>query len=294
MTTTAFGASAHISAADETTQALSLADDPCPFADSEYLRRVLIRICNTENGWNTDPEAEPLIVYAANRFAQLAVKHGLEPADAMAACFEAMRNPSVRYGIDPWGVIVTAVATTFRAWQFADEALTSIDTARRGGLSGCRAERFCERDLPIWEHNPAFAVQFPDECSGESESDAPASIPEQVHTLAALFTGCGWPHAATVVAIEVILRKLADAGSRPSAYEALRRERRWRAITGLPAASWTALLRLLLGTAGGDMTDTGKGVLLRLALGETVAHLCGDQTLIGAVAQTAPDVEEAA
>ena len=191
-------------------------------------------------------------------------------------------------------MIVTAVATTFRAWQFADEALTSIDTARRGGLSGCRAERFCERDLPIWEHNPAFAVGFPDEVAGESESDAPASIPEQAHAIAALFVGCGWPHAATVVAIEVVLRKLADAGSRPSAYEALRRERRWRAITGLPATSWTALLRLLLGTPGGELTNPGKGVLLRLALGETITHLCGDEMLIGAVAQAAPAVEEAA
>jgi len=191
MTTTVFGESMRPSSDAEATLAVSLDSDLCPFADSEYLRRVLIRICNTDDGWNTDPEAEPLITYAADRFAQLAVKHHLEPADAMAACFEAMRNPSVRYGIDPWGVIVTAVATTFRAWQFADEALTSIDTARRGGLSGCRAERFCERDLPVWEHNPAFAIDFPDTLDGEPESDAPASIPEQAHAIAALFTTHG-------------------------------------------------------------------------------------------------------
>jgi len=283
-----------LSADDETTLAVSLAADACPFADSEYLRKVLIRICNTDDGWNQDPEAEPLITYAADRFAKLAVKHHLEPADAMAACFEAMRNPSVRYGIDPWGVIVTAVATTFRAWQFADEALTSIDTARRGGLSGCRAERFCERDLPIWEYDQAFAVDFPDDLGDEPESDAPAPIPEQAHALAALFTTQGWPPASTVVAVEVVLRKLADAGSRPSAYEALRRERRWRAITGLPADSWTAMLRLLLGTPGSDLTDAGKGILLRLAFGEGLTHLACDATLSKAVAQAAPCREEAA
>lgn len=264
------------------------ADSSDRFDDSEYLRRVLIRICDTPDGWRTDPEAEDLIRHAADRFAQLAVKHGLEPADAMSAVFEAMRNPSVRFGKDPWAVIVTAVATTFRAWQFADEALTSIETARRGRLSGCRAERFSERDLPVWERHPGFAVDGIEDGQESDSWDGP-TIPEQARELAGLFTGRGWPGRATVVAVEIVLRKLADCGSRPSAYESLRREKRWRAMTGLPGESWTGLLRALLGCPSDcGLRDAGKGVLLRLALGETVAHLMGDEELCGLIDKASP------
>lgn len=293
MTTTMLGADVWPSD-DEVALALALSSDDSRFADSENLRRVLLRICNSEDGWATDPDAEPLIRYAADRFAQLAVKHGLEPADAMAACFDAMRNPSVRYGMDPWGVIVTAVATTFRAWEFADEALTSLDTARRGGLSGCRAERFSERDLPVTEHDLAFAVDPFNQDDDEELPEETPPIPDQAKALATLFTRRGWPKAATIVAIDVVLRKLADAGSRPSAYESLRRERRWRAITGLPANSWTTLLRVLLGTPGSDLTRAGKGVLLRMALGETLAHLRRDTTLRTVIRESAPCREESA
>ena len=258
------------------------------FQDSEYLRRTLIRICSVEDGWRTDPEADDLVCFAADRFAQLAVKHGLEAADAMSAAFEAMRHPSVRYGQDPWGVIVTAVATTLRAWQFADEALTGIDTARRGGLTGCRAERFSERDLPRWEHDPNLAVGFNDTLD-QPDPTGP-SLHEQADDIAALFHLCGWPAEQTRIGVEVVLRKLADTGSRPAAYEALRRNRQWRAVTGLPAGAWTALLRLLLGSPnpGAAHTRKGRGILLLLALGETTADLAGDTDLATTIRATAP------
>jgi hypothetical protein len=96
-----------------------------------------------------------------------------------------MRHPTVRYGQDPWGVIVTAVATTFRAWQFGDEALTSVDIARRGGLTGCRAERFSERDLPVWKHDPNLAVPFDDIL--DQPGDAGPTVYEQAQDVTALF-----------------------------------------------------------------------------------------------------------
>jgi hypothetical protein len=73
----------------------------------------------------------------------------------------------------------------------------------------------------------------------------------------------------------------------------LRRERRWRAISGLPATSWTGLLRLLLGTPGDATTRIGQGVLLRWALGETITHLAGDKKLREAIAQAAPKARQA-
>jgi hypothetical protein len=259
------------------------------FGDSEYLRGVLIRICATPDGWCTDPEADDLIRFAAARFTQLAVKHGLSPEDGMGVVFEAMRSPSVRYGQDPWGVIVHAVVTTMRAWQFADETLTSIDTARRGGLSGCRAERFSERDQDGWDRDPALAVD--DDLLGDESSEVGLSIPEQAIELAGLFTMWGWPGAATVTAIEIVLRKLADAGSRPTAFEALRRERRWRAITGLPAYSWMGVLRVVLGSpTGSAVSNSGKGVLLRLALDESLEALASDPVLTAMIRQATPQV----
>ena len=63
---------------------VAVSDDPDRFRDSEYLRAVLVRLCDTPDGWRTDPEADELIAYAGHRFTQLARKHGLQPDDAMA------------------------------------------------------------------------------------------------------------------------------------------------------------------------------------------------------------------
>ena len=303
---------------------LRVDDDLARFADSEYLRKVLIRICNNPDGWQVDPEAEPLICYAAARYAKLAVKFGLPASDAMAACFDAMRLPAVRFGDDPWGVITIAVVTTFHATQFADEALVSLDTARRGGLSGHRVELFSEREQPVWERDPGFACYLPDNIGetqvlpksdgqagdaantgdseasgvdnptvdGGAESEEPGlSIPQQAEQLAGLFAAHGWNKAVVVVAIDSIMRLLAEFDSRQQAYEALRRPARsryWRLFTGLSARSWTGLLRILLGTPGAAGRQ-GGGVLLRIAVGETIAHLEDDKQLVAAILQASPD-----
>jgi hypothetical protein len=239
-------------------------------------------------GWRGDPEAEELMRFAIHRFADLAKKHGLDPDDGGSAAFEAMRNPSVVFGDDPWAVIVHAVNTTLAACQFADQALCSVDTARRGGLSGVCPQRFSEKDIPLWESDPAFHVI--NEMDGGDDIVDGLSIREQAEGLAGLFATCGWPLDATVTAVEVILRRLAEAGSRPAAYEQLRRETRWRAITDLPATSWTGLLRLLLGhpTDVTGVTDKGRGMLLRLALGETLEDLAADEALVAGIRLVVP------
>ena len=265
---------------------------PSRFADSEYLRHVLMRLhIKGNDAWRHDPEADELIRYTIERFAQLARKHGLDPDDAGSAAFEAMRNPSVFLGGDPWGIIVHAVVTTLRACQFANEAICSVETARRGGLSGICPERFSDRETPIWEYDPHFSVNHhDDQDDGECCPWSGPSLGEQAEEIALLFAEQGWPLEATRAAVEVILHRLAQAGSRPACYEQLRRDKKWRAITDLPATSWTGLLRLLLGTPGDPrgITNKGRGILLRLALGEQIDDLAGDKELIGGIRLVVP------
>jgi hypothetical protein len=238
------------------------------------------------DAWRTDLEVDELIRYAIDRFAQLARKHGLEPDDAGSAAFEAMRNPSVFFGDDPWAVIVHGVTTTIEAWEFANDALCSIETARRGGLTGVTPERFSDRETPIWEYDHNFTTTD----DPDREPWPGPSIPEQAEQIAGLFTMQGWPLEATTTAVEVILRRLAVAGSRPAAYEALRKDKKWRAITDLPASSWTGLLRLLLGNPADQagITNKGRGILLRLALGEQIDQLAKDKTLARGIRLVTP------
>lgn len=262
--------------------------DGARFLDDAYLRRVLLRLyAKGEHGWRCDPEAEALIRLCIERFTPLCRKHGLDPADGGAAAFEAMRNPSVVFGDDPWAVIVCAVQTSLAAWEFAQDALCSEQTARRGGLSGCCPYRYGDQADDVFDHHPAFIT------SGGPGLDAAPSIGAQARRLARLLAIQGWPLGATMTAVDVVLGRLAEAGSRPACYEQLRRESRWCAVSGLPIRSWTGLLRLLLGTPAdkAGVTDKGQGILLRLALGETLGELAADEVLCEAIRADCPGVE---
>jgi hypothetical protein len=274
------------------------------FADSEALRRVLLRLhAGGAQAWRSDPEADELARYAAGRFAALAVKHGLDAADGGSAAFEAMRNPGVVAARDPWGAIVRAVNVTLAAAGFAEEALCSVETARRGGLSGRRVERFADREDYPWDNHPALAVLDPDPDSDDGgDGGAPRDggggrgwpgglgIADQARELAWWLAGFGWPAEEAMTGCEIALHRLADAGSRPAAYESLRRDRRARAIAGLPGRSWTALLRLLYGRPGAarGLGPVGRGALLRLALGETLDAIGADPAVAAEARRAAP------
>src|SRR3712207_3138455 len=81
-----------------------------PFRDSEGLRNLLGRL-QTDDGtrWRTDPEVAELMQYAADRYARLARKHGLDPWEAAAAAFDAMRAPSTLPAVDPRAIVTRAV-----------------------------------------------------------------------------------------------------------------------------------------------------------------------------------------
>ena len=80
------------------------------------------------------------------------------------------------------------------------------------------------------------------------------------------------------------------AGTRQSAYETLRRDRHARALPDLPPRSWAAPLKALPGNPHPAYvaTSSGRGVLLRLLLGETLDLLLRDDDLILALALAAP------
>ena len=83
------------------------------FEDSEALRALLNRLHQAGRGaWQRDPEAAALMEHAANKYAALARKHGLDPWEAASAAFEAMRGTATRRADDPWAVVTRAVQVT--------------------------------------------------------------------------------------------------------------------------------------------------------------------------------------
>ena len=74
------------------------------------------------------------------------------------------------------------------------------------------------------------------------------------------------------------------------AFETLRRDRHARALLDLPGTSWMTLLRSLLGAPDPALahTNAGRGVLLRLLIGEPLRALLLDDELVLAVSLAAP------
>jgi hypothetical protein len=254
--------------------------------DPEAFRGLLTRL-HESGDWN-DPEALAVIGELAERFSGLARKHRVSAEDCLSTVFEMMVQPSVRKGRDPKAVLVTAVTTTLRAWEFAEDKLCSVETARRGDLGLVRAWRFGDSERSFLEYHPAFAVEvrFPGD-------DAPAegpSLRHQAERVADLFARHGWDQGQALDVVEVILTRLSDSVSRACAYEALRRDESARTGVDLPKESWTRVLRLLLGEPGAHHAHTraGRGVLWRLALGETVEDLQGDARVVAAIRSAAP------
>lgn len=63
------------------------------FEDPEGLRALLHRLHDAGRGsWRDDPEAAALMRHAAEKYAALARRHGLDPWEAAAAAFDAMRS----------------------------------------------------------------------------------------------------------------------------------------------------------------------------------------------------------
>lgn len=273
------------------------------FTTGEGLRCVLQRLHDEGDGaWEHDPLAAELMTYAAEKYARLARKHGLDPWEAASAAFEIMCAQATRCAIDPWAVITRGVHLTCYAEQRAQGLLTSSGKARRPQYSQLHdAERLSDRETPRPDYDPAFHVtdqfEFEDEggssdalhqlCGCDPRTAARAAISEAV----SLFGLLGWPEDLAQLAIDRVCEVTENAGCRSTAYESLRRDKHALVLLDLPAESWSALLRAVLGNTDPALqaTAAGRGVLLRLLLGETVEAMLYDNDLVILISNAAPE-----
>ena len=267
------------------------------FEDSEALRALLTRLHEAGRGaWRHDPEAAALMRHAADKYAALARKHGLDPWEAASAAFEAMRGAATRRAEDPWAVVTRAVQVTCIGEERGNGLLVSVHQARRPRYSVFHdAERFSDRENPLSDYHPAFhADPFADH---EEPEDSPAepvtTVAAAVEDTIAFFSLLGWEPGTARAAVEYVTARLAEAASRSSAFEGLRRDRQARALLDLPGASWSALLRIVLGTPDPAFahTNAGRGVLLRLLIGEPLRALLLDDGLVLAAGLAAQGIE---
>ena len=269
------------------------------FTTSEDLRHVLVRLHEAgPASWEHDPTAGALVSYAADKYAGLARKHGLDPWEAASAAFEAMRNESTRTARDPWAVVTRAVQITCVAEERGQGLLCSTHQARRRKYEDVHdPERMSDRETPLSDYHPSFHVyDHIDDPDTEDESDGTGPQAQELSALSAvdecvaLFIGLGWPPDAARTAIHYVTTALSRTHSRLAAYESLRRDKHALAFLDLPQNSWRVLLHALLGHPHPALqaTPAGRGILMRLVIGEPVCSILHDEDLILAIALAAP------
>ncbi|HET7476188.1 MAG TPA: hypothetical protein VFJ97_09240 [Dermatophilaceae bacterium] len=272
---------------------------PEDFTTSEGLRALLNRLYEGgEDAWVHDLVARDLMEFAAEKYRALARKHRLDTWEAVAAAFDAMQYRSTREANDPWAIITHAVRITCVYEERAQGLLCSVHQARRAHVSAFHdPERFSERDTALTDYHPAFHTidTHPSDIDterreGPGSAQACMSAGSAAEDAIAMLCLLDWPADSARASVEHVCGALMRAGTRQSAYEALRRDRHARALLDLPHRSWTALLKALLGNPhpAYAATSSGRGVLLRLLLGEPLDLLLRDDDLILALALAAP------
>ena len=270
----------------------------CGFEDGEGLRTLLNRLQEAGAGaWQDDPEVAALMRHAATKYAALARKHGLDPWEAATAAYHAMRKLDPDTADDPWAIVTTAVRVTCIAEERGTGLLCSTDRARRAEYSVFHdAERFSDRENPLTDYHEAFRVDpFADEDPdgadlGTSEPDGQTGVGSAVEDAIGLLCLHGWDPQTARAVTECVCARLALSSSRAGAFESLRRDKHARALLDLSLASWTGILRVLLGNPDPHLarTNAGRGVLLRLLVDEPLRALDADRALTAAIRRAAP------
>lgn len=271
------------------------------FTTGEGLRHVLTRLHGQGPGaWQCDPVAAQLMDHAARKYAALARRHGLDPWEAASAAFEVMRMPSTRRAHDPWGVVTRGVQVTCIAEERGQGLLCSTNKARRPHISALHdPERISDRETPLSDYHPAFRVtdRHADDIDDDTVNEGAATVVTPQATARAavadavqLFALLGWAETTARVAIDRVCETTERAGTRANAYEILRHDKQAPILLDLPAQSWKAVVRILLGNtqAALQAASAGRGVLLRLLLGETLHSLLHDDELVFQIALAAP------
>ncbi|MCJ2194793.1 hypothetical protein M3G43_03170 [Brevibacterium casei] len=283
------------------------------FTTSDGLRTLLHRLHAAGAGsWSHDPVAAELMAHTAAKYEPLARKHGLDPWEAASAAFKVMITRAAREARDPWAVITHAVRITCIFEERAQGLLCSVHQARRPHVSAFHdPERFSDRENALTDYHPAFHITdtHNHDDGADAETDAAGSGSDgggrgsdracmsagsAAEDAIALFTLLGWDPATARAGVEHVCGALTKTGTRQAAYEALRRDKHARALLDIPRSSWTALLRALLGNPhpAYAATTAGRGVLLRLLIGETLPVLLRDDDLILTISLAAPGTHE--
>lgn len=267
------------------------------YRSSEGLRALLCRLHAAGRGaWEQDPVAAELMAFAAEKYAALAHKHRLDPWEAASAAFDVMRSKAARTAEDPWAVVTHAVRITCIAEERGQGLLCSTHQARRPRYSVFHdPERLSDRENPLDDYHPAFQVTDPHDGDGhgdEAERDGsePTSATAAVEDAITLLVLLGWPADTARTAVEHVCGALTRVGNRHTAYETLRRDKHARALLDLPGRTWAVLLRALLGSPDPALaaTGAGRGMLLRLLIGETLPMLLRDDDLVLTLSLAAP------
>lgn len=283
---------------NDTTTGIS--NDPAAedYRSSEGLRALLNRLHAAGRGaWGQDPVAAELMAFAAEKYAALAHKHRLDPWEAASAAFDVMRTKAARTADDPWAVVTHAVRITCIAEERGQGLLCSTHQARRPRYSVFHdPERLSDRDNPLDDYHPAFHVtdthhgEGDDTAEPDRDDSGVTSATAAVEDAITLLVLLGWPVGTARVAVEHVCVALTRVGNRHTAYETLRRDKHARALLDLPSRSWAVLLRALLGSPAPEVaaTSAGRGVLLRLLIGETLPVLLRDDDLVLTLSLAAP------
>lgn len=282
------------------------------FTTTEGFRLMLVRLRYSGSGWSNDPEASDLMVYAMDKYGALARKYGYEPVEAAIAAFDAMHTRAVRVAEDPWAVVTRAVELTLIYDRRADGLLCSNHQARREvDIERHDAERFSDREADLLDFHPAFAIPAPQDSiefesltpdhdvaadddhvdeddvdEDESEEPEPTNAWMAVDEAVDVFVALRWPEDLTRAALDYICTRLMSAGNRHTAFEALRRDRDAHAILDVNQTEWLVFLRVILGNQHPDRrhTSAGRGMLLRLVIGDQAEDLLRDKVLLAEIA----------
>lgn len=259
------------------------------FHSPEHLRALLHRLeADGPGAWRHDREAAEVMQLTLVKYGALARRHHRDPGDAAAAAFEAMRTRAVREADDPWAAVTRAVQLTLVVEEMADGLMCSPGQARRpAAYEFHEPQRLSDRESSIADYHPAFWVEPEQDRVGEREEqpkneEPPTSAFHALDAAVKLFRVLGWPKDTAEAALELVCGRLAESGTRRNAHEYLRREHHARAFLDLDRRSWSTLLRVVLGSPNPELeyTRSGRGLLMRLMIGETLAELMQDDDLV--------------
>lgn len=245
------------------------------FTSSTGLRDLLHQIENGTTSWN-GPEANDLMAYSMTKYGALARKHGLDPTDAAVAAFDVMRTRAARDAADPWAVVTRAVQLTLMYEARANGLLCSTMRARRAEYKSFHdAERFSDRETPLYEYHPAFHIGSGLDADPPKPSEESTNSFEAADRAVLCFVELGWPPESARVGVDYICDRLSRTGDRAGAYEALRRDPHARALLDLDQRSWLTMLKGVLGVQHADRehTNAGRGMLLLFLIGHHVTDV---------------------